>query len=43
VIITDLRQPFYEGAFVVARRHFELRYPQPVSIRNPLPMPPLGN
>lgn len=43
VIITDLRQPFYEGAFVVARRLFEPRYPPPVSIRNPLPMPPFGN
>ena len=42
VIISDLRQPFYEGGFVVARRLFELQYPQLVSIRKPLPTPPFG-
>jgi hypothetical protein len=42
VIITDLRQPFYEGGFVVARRLFEQQCPQLVSIRKPLPVPPFG-
>jgi cell wall-associated NlpC family hydrolase len=28
VIITDLRQPYYEGSFVVAKRVFEVDYPQ---------------
>ncbi len=28
VIITDLRQPTYEGAFVVAKRLFEVQYPK---------------
>lgn len=27
VTITDLRQPYYEGTFVVAKRVFEVRYP----------------
>jgi cell wall-associated NlpC family hydrolase len=27
VTVTDLRQPYYEGTFVVARRVFEVRYP----------------
>jgi cell wall-associated NlpC family hydrolase len=27
VIITDLRQPYYEGNFVVAKRVFEVEYP----------------
>jgi cell wall-associated NlpC family hydrolase len=43
VIITDLRQSSYEGAFVVAKRLFELQYPQIVSIRKPLPIPPFGH
>ncbi len=28
VTITDLRQPYYEGTFVVAKRVFEVMYPQ---------------
>jgi cell wall-associated NlpC family hydrolase len=28
VTITDLRQPYYEGTFVVAKRVFEVKYPQ---------------
>lgn len=28
VTVTDLRQPYYEGTFVVAKRVFEVRYPQ---------------
>ncbi len=28
VIITDLRQPYYEGTFVVAKRVFEVEYPE---------------
>ena len=28
VIITDLRQPYHEGAFVVAKRLFEVQYPK---------------
>lgn len=28
VTITDLRQPYYEGTFVVAKRVFEVEYPQ---------------
>jgi cell wall-associated NlpC family hydrolase len=28
VTITDLRQPYYEGTFVVAKRVFEVQYPQ---------------
>jgi len=43
VIITDLRQPSHEGAFVMAKRLFELQYPQIVSIRKPLPISPFGN
>ena len=43
VIISDLRQLFYEGDFVVARRLFELQYPKLVSIRKPLPILPFGN
>ncbi|MCX5888957.1 MAG: NlpC/P60 family protein [Deltaproteobacteria bacterium] len=27
VTVTDLRQPYYEGTFVVAKRVFEVRYP----------------
>ena len=27
VIVTDLRQPYYEGTFVVAKRVFEVKYP----------------
>jgi cell wall-associated NlpC family hydrolase len=27
VIITDLRQPYYQGTFVVAKRVFEIQYP----------------
>ena len=27
VTITDLRQPYYEGTFVVAKRVFEVKYP----------------
>ncbi|MGB8991536.1 MAG: C40 family peptidase [Desulfobaccales bacterium] len=42
VIITDLRQTFHEGAFVVAKRLFELQYPQIVSIRKLLQIPPFG-
>ncbi len=33
VIITDLHQSSYEGAFVMAKRPFEPRSPQPASIR----------
>jgi cell wall-associated NlpC family hydrolase len=40
VIMSDLRQPCYEGAFVVAKRLLAWQYPQLVSIRKPLPMPP---
>ncbi len=43
VIMSDLRQSSYAGAFVAARRLVELQYPQPVSMRKPLPMPPFGN
>jgi hypothetical protein len=43
VIMSDLRQPSYEGAFVVARRLFELQYPQLGSIRKPLPILPFGH
>ena len=43
VIMTDLRQPSYEGAFVVAKRLFELQYPQLMSIRKPLPILPFGH
>lgn len=43
VIVSDLRQSSYEGAFVVARRLFEFQYPQLVSIREPHPIPLLGN
>lgn len=28
VTVTDLRQPYYEGTFVVAKRVFEVKYPQ---------------
>ena len=28
VTVTDLRQPYYEGTFVVAKRVFEVHYPQ---------------
>ena len=28
VTVTDLRQPYYEGTFVVARRVFEVQYPK---------------
>jgi cell wall-associated NlpC family hydrolase len=28
VIVTDLRQPYYEGTFVVAKRVFEVQYPK---------------
>jgi cell wall-associated NlpC family hydrolase len=28
VTVTDLRQPYYEGTFVVAKRVFEVQYPQ---------------
>ena len=42
VIISDLRQPYYEGGFVVARRLSELQYPQLVSTRKPLPVLPFG-
>ena len=41
VIMRDLRQPCYEGAFVVAKRLFELQYPQRGSIRNPSQFSPL--
>jgi len=27
VTVTDLRQPYYEGTFVVAKRVFEVKYP----------------
>ncbi|MDI6853074.1 MAG: NlpC/P60 family protein [Deltaproteobacteria bacterium] len=28
VIVTDLRQPYYQGSFVVAKRVFEMHYPE---------------
>ena len=28
VTVTDLRQPYYEGTFVVAKRVFEVKYPE---------------
>jgi cell wall-associated NlpC family hydrolase len=28
VTVTDLRQPYYEGTFVVAKRVFEVKYRQ---------------
>ncbi|MFA4901332.1 MAG: hypothetical protein WC600_01165 [Desulfobaccales bacterium] len=40
VTITDLRQTSHEGAIVVAKRLFEVQYPNIVSIRKLLQIPP---